>query len=179
MSSFFLMHAVCSCTAADSDSYACPRRFPGPSCSARYGCKYRRREHAAATHGDHHRSMSPLAQINQEAAALRSSSNSRHSRWLSLGAGTSKHLQRAEALVRTAHSMGFKIKLNTVVCKVNALDDMNALAMRLAPHRWKVFQVLPVEGQNDGVGLTGAPPLFACTALCFHRGLSRHIPQSN
>jgi radical S-adenosyl methionine domain-containing protein 2 len=28
-------------------------------------------------------------------------------------------------------------------------DDMSSLAMRLRPERWKVFQVLPVEGQND------------------------------
>ena len=52
--------------------------------------------------------------------------------------------------------MGFRIKLNTVVCAINANDDMNDLALRLRPDRWKVFKVLPVEGQNDGVSHTGA-----------------------
>lgn len=27
---------------------------------------------------------------------------------------------------------------------------MAPLVLRLAPERWKVFQVLPMEGQNDG-----------------------------
>ena len=42
------------------------------------------------------------------------------------------------------------MKLNTVVCKPNLQDDMTALALELRPERWKIFEVLPVEGQNDG-----------------------------
>ena len=42
------------------------------------------------------------------------------------------------------------MKLNTVVCRANLDDNMADLARRLNPDRWKVFQVLPVDGQNDG-----------------------------
>jgi radical S-adenosyl methionine domain-containing protein 2 len=42
------------------------------------------------------------------------------------------------------------MKLNTVVCKVNLNDDMSDLALELKPERWKIFEVLPVDGQNDG-----------------------------
>ena len=40
-------------------------------------------------------------------------------------------------------------KLNTVVCKPNVDDDI-WIWLELMPERWKIFQVLPVEGQNDG-----------------------------
>ena len=46
-------------------------------------------------------------------------------------------------------SHGIKMKLNTVVCQTNKLDNMMPLVNRLKPDRWKVFQVLPVRGQND------------------------------
>ena len=42
------------------------------------------------------------------------------------------------------------MKLNTVVCKSNLNDDMTELVLELMPERWKIFEVLPVEGQNDG-----------------------------
>lgn len=33
---------------------------------------------------------------------------------------------------------------------MNYLEDMSAMVRRVRPERWKVFQVLPVSGQNDG-----------------------------
>ena len=45
---------------------------------------------------------------------------------------------------------GIRMKLNTVVCKSNIDDDMSNLVLELKPERWKIFEVLPVEGQNDG-----------------------------
>ena len=42
------------------------------------------------------------------------------------------------------------MKLNTVVSKPNLNDDMTELVLELRPERWKIFEVLPVEGQNDG-----------------------------
>ncbi|MDC0740865.1 viperin family antiviral radical SAM protein [Polyangium mundeleinium] len=43
-----------------------------------------------------------------------------------------------------------RLKINTVVTRQNVHDDMRALIRELRPARWKVFQVLPVKGQNDG-----------------------------
>ena len=42
------------------------------------------------------------------------------------------------------------MKLNTVVCRANLHDDMSDLVLELRPERWKIFEVLPVKGQNDG-----------------------------
>jgi radical S-adenosyl methionine domain-containing protein 2 len=46
---------------------------------------------------------------------------------------------------------GVRIKLNTVVTTLSVNENMNSLVQRIAPERWKIFQVLPVAGQNDGV----------------------------
>ena len=62
----------------------------------------------------------------------------------------SHHLELAKAVWASCKARGIRMKLNTVVCKANLHDDMSTLAMELKPERWKIFEVLPVEGQNDG-----------------------------
>ncbi len=62
----------------------------------------------------------------------------------------SHHLELAKAVWVSCKARGIRMKLNTVVCKANLDDDMSALVMELKPERWKIFEVLPVEGQNDG-----------------------------
>lgn len=44
---------------------------------------------------------------------------------------------------------GVALKINTVVQRANLAEDLGPLLARLRPDRWKVLQVLPVEGQND------------------------------
>jgi radical S-adenosyl methionine domain-containing protein 2 len=44
---------------------------------------------------------------------------------------------------------GIKFKLNTVVCSFNWEGDMTATVERLDPFRWKCFQVLEVQDEND------------------------------
>lgn len=62
---------------------------------------------------------------------------------------SSHHLAEArEAWIRCKQH-GIRMKLNTVVCRHNVNDDMSELVSELRPERWKIFQVLPVEGQND------------------------------
>ena len=41
------------------------------------------------------------------------------------------------------------IKCNTVVSRFNVSEDMSEVIRRLNPERWKLFQVLPVIGEND------------------------------
>jgi radical S-adenosyl methionine domain-containing protein 2 len=48
-----------------------------------------------------------------------------------------------------ARALGCKVKVNTVVNAENVHEDMAELLVRLRPDRWKLLQVLPVEGQND------------------------------
>ncbi|KAF2116805.1 hypothetical protein BDV96DRAFT_491042 [Lophiotrema nucula] len=45
--------------------------------------------------------------------------------------------------------LGIKFKLNTVVCSLNLEEDMVETVKQLDPFRWKVFQVLIVDGEND------------------------------
>jgi radical S-adenosyl methionine domain-containing protein 2 len=44
---------------------------------------------------------------------------------------------------------GLKLKVNTVVSRFNLDDDMSAFISEVKPARWKIFQALPVAGQND------------------------------
>lgn len=48
-----------------------------------------------------------------------------------------------------ARELGYRVKINTVVSRLNAHQDFGPLIDRIKPERWKVFQVLPVAGQND------------------------------
>lgn len=60
-------------------------------------------------------------------------------------------VMRAEDLVligERARRMGMRLKLNTVVHAINASDDFACFVAALRPSRWKLFRVLPVEGQN-------------------------------
>lgn len=67
-----------------------------------------------------------------------------------LSRGTSNHLTLAKETWNLCQSRGIRMKLNTVVCRHNLNDDMTKLVLDLMPERWKIFQVLEVEGQNDG-----------------------------
>jgi radical S-adenosyl methionine domain-containing protein 2 len=42
-----------------------------------------------------------------------------------------------------------RLKLNTVVCSVNSDEDLSKFMTKANPERWKIFQVLPMIGQND------------------------------
>ena len=64
--------------------------------------------------------------------------------------GFSNHLERSKRIIEYAKKLGYGIKLNTVVCSVNLDDDMQDLVRWIAPNRWKIFQVLKIEGENDG-----------------------------
>lgn len=46
-------------------------------------------------------------------------------------------------------SLGIKLKINTVVHSYNHLEDFNPFIKTVAPERWKIFQVLPISGEND------------------------------
>jgi len=64
--------------------------------------------------------------------------------------GISRHLKRCESVLADAKAIGYGIKLNTVVSSVNIDDDMSDFIRRVEPTRWKIFQALPIAGENDG-----------------------------
>ena len=46
---------------------------------------------------------------------------------------------------------GIRLKINTVVTRSNCDEDLTSFIVRARPERWKLLQVLPVSGQNDGL----------------------------
>ncbi|WP_288457734.1 viperin family antiviral radical SAM protein [uncultured Chryseobacterium sp.] len=44
---------------------------------------------------------------------------------------------------------GFQLKINTVVHRLNYNESLMDLILYAQPKRWKVFQVLPMKGEND------------------------------
>jgi len=66
-----------------------------------------------------------------------------------LGRGHGKHVGNAVRACRSIKREGIKLKVNTVVTKLNFDEDMRPLIAQLQPLRWKVFQMLVIAGQNE------------------------------
>lgn len=69
---------------------------------------------------------------------------------VALGRSRGHHIKRTIQLADHARSVGVRLKVNTVVTALNWEEDLTPLMRALRPERWKVFQVLPMDGQNDG-----------------------------
>jgi radical S-adenosyl methionine domain-containing protein 2 len=67
-----------------------------------------------------------------------------------LGRDRGTHVAKSLAHFRRIHALGIRVKLNTVVTSINWQEDMSDFVRITRPDRWKLFQVLPVDGQNDG-----------------------------
>lgn len=52
-------------------------------------------------------------------------------------------------IIERVKKRGIKLKINTVVHALNYQEDMSNFIRLVNPKRWKVFQVLPIVGQND------------------------------
>jgi radical S-adenosyl methionine domain-containing protein 2 len=68
---------------------------------------------------------------------------------VALGRSRGRHFADSLALAARCRTLGIRIKLNSVICALNADEDMSDFVRLMAPERWKVFQVLPMRGQND------------------------------
>ncbi|KAK4982554.1 hypothetical protein LTR66_009208 [Elasticomyces elasticus] len=68
---------------------------------------------------------------------------------IEIGRGSGENVRKLFQISQWCRTYGIKFKLNTVVCKLNCQEDMAETVERLAPFRWKCFQVLLVEGEND------------------------------
>ena len=88
-----------------------------------------------------------------------------------LGRGAGDHVERCVRLAALVRARGIRLKLNTVVTALTWHEDMSRLVLALQPERWKVFQVLRVEGQNDG----RVEPLLV-TPEQFEAFVQRHTP---
>ncbi|KAJ2996957.1 hypothetical protein NUW58_g802 [Xylaria curta] len=68
---------------------------------------------------------------------------------IAIGRGTGSNVKQLFAIRDWCRELGIKFKLNTVVCIHNWEEDMVDMIEKLDPFRWKAFQVLYVEGEND------------------------------
>jgi radical S-adenosyl methionine domain-containing protein 2 len=87
-------------------------------------------------------------------------------------------------LCARVHAAGLQLKINTVVTSANWQDDLVDFIMAAGPKRWKIFQVLPITGQNSGK----VEPFLITTEqfdafLDHHRVVEHHgipmVPESN
>lgn len=58
-------------------------------------------------------------------------------------------LQSYKILIDAIKKHGYRLKINTVVHRLNYKDLLLELINYAQPERWKVFQVLPIKGEND------------------------------
>lgn len=67
---------------------------------------------------------------------------------INIGRVSNKEINYYE-LANQINFFGFNLKINTVVNKYNKDEDLNIFIKHASPDRWKVFQALRIEGQND------------------------------
>ena len=68
------------------------------------------------------------------------------------GRATREGPMSADAYLKVARDIkrhGIRLKVNTVVNRMNHAEDLSGFIKAANPERWKIFQALPVEGQND------------------------------
>ena len=88
--------------------------------------------------------------------------------------GSGEHVTHVRRSAALCHRHGVLFKMNTVVNAFNHAHDMSALVNEVRPSRWKVFQVLPLEGENVGDGAIRQVGPFLITPPQFDAFVARH-----
>jgi radical S-adenosyl methionine domain-containing protein 2 len=91
-----------------------------------------------------------------------------------IGRGKGNHLTFVREAARLCKEYQIQFKLNTVVNKFNFHTDMSSLINELQPIRWKIFQVLPLEGENTGEGAKRDVSSFLITKEEFESFITRN-----
>jgi Predicted Fe-S oxidoreductases len=66
-----------------------------------------------------------------------------------LGRGYGNHVKNTKRICELIQSFGIKLKINTTITSLNCNENMHELISELSPHRWKIFKVLILEGENE------------------------------
>ena len=66
-----------------------------------------------------------------------------------LGRGNGNLVKEIIKKSKLIQNIGIKLKINTVVNKLNYQEDFSWLIKTINPERWKVFQVLEIKNQNN------------------------------
>jgi radical S-adenosyl methionine domain-containing protein 2 len=95
-----------------------------------------------------------------------------------IGRGHGAHLDQVQEVARLCRLYGVRFKINTVVNRYNVNEDMNQHIQALQPSRWKCFQVLVIEGENDSNSTIRDARRFEITDDEFQQFCDRHSHQS-
>ncbi|RYP43488.1 hypothetical protein DL768_009905 [Monosporascus sp. mg162] len=68
---------------------------------------------------------------------------------IKIGRGSGDQVRQLYQIAAWCKCYGIKFKINTVVCRLNYMENMNHHINGLQPFRWKCFQVLIIPGEND------------------------------
>jgi len=66
-----------------------------------------------------------------------------------MGRGAGTHVAQTTKNAEMIREGGIRLKLNSVITRYNFQEDMAGFIDSLSPERWKVFQFLSVQGQNQ------------------------------
>jgi len=101
--------------------------------------------------------------------------------------GSGKHIGRVLHVADLCRQHNIKVKINSVINRHNWQEDMNSSIEEISPVRWKVFQVLLLDGENTGkdTGSLRDARELVITDEQFQAFLDRHkhqpslVPESN
>lgn len=66
-----------------------------------------------------------------------------------LGRGEGDYINKIIKKIELVREFGLKIKLNTVVNSINLEENFHSIINKIKPDRWKAFQVLKIDREND------------------------------
>ena len=98
----------------------------------------------------------------------------------------SNQTQVLSRVVEMCRAVGVDVKINTVVTANNWEEDACDAIRELQPKRWKVFQALPIEGENSGAGAVRDVSSLLISSQQWDAYVDRHsvlgdvfVPESN
>jgi radical S-adenosyl methionine domain-containing protein 2 len=103
------------------------------------------------------------------------------------GSGKYDHVSKVRKAAALVKAAGVGLRINTTVTALNRDEDMREFIRGLAPKRWKVFQMLLVEGENFGLSRANNRDAtrLVITAAQFAEYVERHreiecmVPENN
>jgi radical S-adenosyl methionine domain-containing protein 2 len=104
---------------------------------------------------------------------------------IKIGRGSGDQVRQLYQIASWCKKYNVKFKVNTVVCNLNHMEDMNEHISALQPFRWKCFQVLVLPGENDTTNTLRDARKFIVKDEEFenfcqrHRGQKSLVPESN
>lgn len=93
---------------------------------------------------------------------------------IKIGRGKGTHLETVQQIGEQCQENNIKFKVNTVVNRYNFNEDMNESIRSINPFRWKCFQVLIVEGENDSTTTLRNAKNFVISNEEFQQFCDRH-----